>query len=227
MPAGRPYGPNDPSLMSSLETAVRAVRRPGPIRLAWNWRVEIVLLAALAGLCLLIASNVGLIGLAVAATAAVALIGCPPARAWLWARVWCLITPHRILTGCVNAWVQTRSGKLPTVLSIAPTDFGERVRLWCPAGITAADLAAAREVLAGACWAREVRVIPNPRHAHLVTLEVIRHIHRERTVPTPTGWHDSDPVDDDGPGENPDDAGREGYRWRYPPDWPSPTDETD
>ncbi len=32
MAAGRPRGPNDPSLMSSLETAVRKVHRPGPVR---------------------------------------------------------------------------------------------------------------------------------------------------------------------------------------------------
>ena len=41
MPSGRPYGPNDPSLISSLETAVRQVRRPGPVGLAWNWRLEL------------------------------------------------------------------------------------------------------------------------------------------------------------------------------------------
>jgi hypothetical protein len=41
MAAGRPHGPNDPSLMSSLETAVTEVRRPGPAELTWNWRWEL------------------------------------------------------------------------------------------------------------------------------------------------------------------------------------------
>ncbi len=48
MAAGRPHGPNDPSLMSSLETAVRKVRRPGPAELAWNWRWELGIFAMLA-----------------------------------------------------------------------------------------------------------------------------------------------------------------------------------
>jgi hypothetical protein len=41
MAAGRPHGPNDPGLMSSLETAVTEVRRPGPAELTWNWRWEL------------------------------------------------------------------------------------------------------------------------------------------------------------------------------------------
>lgn len=119
MAAGRPRGPNDPSLISSLETAVRRVRRPGPIGLAWNWRVEFAILVAIAGLSLLIADSIGLIGLAAAAGAG-----------------------------------------LPIIWSVTPVDYGERVRLWCPAGITAADLITAREILAAACWATEVRVSP-------------------------------------------------------------------
>jgi hypothetical protein len=226
MAAGRPQGPNDPSLISSLETAVRRVRRPGPIGLAWNWRVELALVAAIAGLCLLIANSIGLIGLAVAAgaglAAGTALLYWPPARARIIARAWCVITPHRILTGCVNAWVQTRSGRLPIIWSVAPADFGERVRLWCPAGITAADLIAARELLAAACWAMEVRVIPDLRHTHLVTLEVIRHSHAERTGPTPHDWPYSPHVADDGLGdglgEGTEDADdQDPVRWQHPP----------
>jgi hypothetical protein len=68
------------------------------------------------------------------------------------------------------------------------TSWIRRVYLWCRAGVTAADLVAARHVLAGACWATEVRVIPSVRYAHLVVLEVIRNPHEERTVPTPNGW---------------------------------------
>ena len=117
MAAGRPRGQNDPSLISSLETAVREVRRPGPIRLAWSWRVELGMLAAIAGLSALIADSVGLIGLAAVAGAGLAvgaaLLCWPPARKQIFARAWCVITPHRILVGCANAWVQTRRGRLP------------------------------------------------------------------------------------------------------------------
>jgi hypothetical protein len=206
MAAGRPHGQNDPSLMSSLEAAVREIRRPGPVELAWNWRWELGILAALAGPSALIASEVGLIGLAVTAGAGLAagaatLLCWPPARQWIIARAWCVITPHRVRAGCVNAWVQTRSGRLPIILATTPADYGEQVRLWLRAGITAADLYAAREVLATACWAMEVEVIPSARHAHLVTLEVIRTGNPERARPTPKAWPDSRRVADDSLGD--------------------------
>jgi hypothetical protein len=193
MPAGRPHGPNDPSLLSSLETAVREVRRPGPVELAWNWRWELGIPAALAVSCWLIASTVGLLGLSVTAGAGLAAIAAalllwPPARHWCISRAWCIITPHRVRAGCESAWVQTRSGKLPFILSTTPMARGELVRLWLRAGLTAADLHAARDVLAAACWATEVRVVRSPSRAHLVALEVIRTRHPERLQPTPEAW---------------------------------------
>ena len=139
MAAGRPYGPNDPSLISSLETAVTGARRPGPAELAWNWRWEFGLLAVLAVPSGLIASAFGLLGLGVAAGAglvagAAALLLWPPARPWCVSRAWCLITPHRVRAGCANAWVQTRTGKLPFILATTPTADGEQVRLWLRRG---------------------------------------------------------------------------------------------
>jgi len=218
MPAGRPYGPNDPSLMSSLETAVRRVRRPGPAELAWNWHWELGILAVVAVLGGLITNAFGILGLAIAAGAGLAagaavLLLRPPARSWCVARAWCLITPHRVRAGCVNAWVQTRSGRLPFILGTTPAAYGEQVRLWLRAGLTAADLEAARDVLAAACWAAEVRVVPSPSHAHLVTLEVIRTRYPERLRPTPEAWPFPRDVAGDGLGDTdgPD-------TWRWPAD---------
>jgi hypothetical protein len=193
MAAGRPYGPNDPSVMSSLETAVRRVRRPGPFEFTWNWRWELGLLAVLAVPGGLIASAFGFIGLAVTAGAGLAasaatLLLWPPARHWCRDRAWCLITPHRVRAGCVNAWVQTRSGRLPFIVSTTPAAYGEQVRLWLRAGLTAADLRAAQDVLAAACWATEVRVVPSENYAHLVTLQVIRTAHSERVPPALSAW---------------------------------------
>ncbi len=215
MPAGRPYGPNDPSLMSSLETAVRRVRRPGPVELTWNWRWELGLLATLAVTSGLITSAFGLIGLIVTAGAGLAvsaatLLFWPPARQWCRARAWCLITPHRVRTGCVNAWVQTRSGKLPFILSTTPTPYGEQVRLWLRAGLSAADLRAARDVLAAACWATEVRVVPSATHAHLVTLQVIRTSYPERVRPAPSAWPTPRPLAGDDLGDSEE---RDVRRW--------------
>ena len=110
----------------------------------------------------------------------------------------------------MNAWVQTRSGKLPFILATTPTAYGEQVRLWLRAGITAADLHAARDVLAAACWATEVRVVPSPSHAHLVTLEVIRTRYPERMRPTPEAWPFPRHVAGDGLGDTDE---RDTRRW--------------
>jgi hypothetical protein len=202
MPAGRPYGRNDPSLMSSLESALTRARRAGLVELGWRWHRELAILAGLAGVGALIASDTGLTGLFVTAgaglAASAALLCLPPARHWLTAMTRCLITPHRVLAGCANAWVQTRSGKLPIILATTPAVYGERVRIWLRAGLTAADLYAARDVLAAACWAADVRVIPSPGHAHLVTLQVIRSGHPERVQLTAQARPHSRHVEGDG-----------------------------
>ena len=118
-----------------------------------------------------------LIGLAATALALLIAALCwPAARRRLIARVWCVVTPHRVRTGCAHAWVQTRDGRLPVVLYTAPAEFGERVMLWCRAGITAGDLEGARDILRAACWASDVRVVVNDRRSHIVVLEVIRRL---------------------------------------------------
>jgi len=84
------------------------------------------------------------------------------------------------------------------------------VRLWLRAGITAADLHAATDVLATACWATEVRVLRSPSHAHLVTLEVIRTRYPERMRPTPETWPFPRHVAGDGLGDTDE---RDTRRW--------------
>ncbi|HEY5395152.1 MAG TPA: hypothetical protein VIL16_07115 [Trebonia sp.] len=217
MASGRPRRPNDPSVMSSLESAVRQVRRPGPIEACWNWRWELGTVLTIVGLAGLIAASFGFAGLVAVSGAGLAvgaaLLCWPPARSRVLARAWCVITPHQVRAGCVNAWVQTRSGRLPIIWSTTPTDYGERVLLWCPAGITADDLIGASGVLAAACWAAEVRVATDARHAHLVTLAVIRNIHPERTGPTPHGWPHPRRAAGDGAGEPEE---RDTHRWPRP-----------
>jgi hypothetical protein len=187
-------------VITNLETALTPTRRPGPVDIAWHWRWEISAMATLVVLTAIIAISLGSIGLIAAAGAGLAALGTmmcwPPARARIIAGVRCVITPHRIRKGCANAWVQTRHGNLPIVMSCTPVDYGERVRLWLPAGLTADDLTVAREVLAAACWAAEVRVLRNAGHAHRVTLQVIRRPAPERTRPLPHRSWPHPPTDD-------------------------------
>jgi hypothetical protein len=176
-------------------------RRPGPLDLLWHWRWELGTLAALAYLTTQIAVSLGIVPLTAAAGAGLAALSTmmcwPPARLRIMARVWCVVTPHRIRKGCVSAWIQTRDGKLPIIMSCSPAEYGERVRLWLPAGLTADDLSRASEVLAAACWVADVRVARDLRRAHRVTLEVIRHPSRLMSPPAVTLAFSSPALDDE------------------------------
>ena len=98
----------------------------------------------------------------------------PRGRRLLIKRAWCVITPHRLRTGCAHAWIQSRRGQLPIILFTTPQPFGERVTLWCVAGTSAADLIAARDVLIAACWAADIQIIRSRQHAHVVIVDVVR-----------------------------------------------------
>jgi hypothetical protein len=173
MPLDRPRNsrPGQAGLYYEWVTVARA----NPAVAAWRWRYELglvsVLAAAFAGLGLVaglmaIANTAGLLG-----TLAVLF---PALRRHLTARFWCVVTPHRVRAGCVHAGIHSRYGKIPVILMTTRQPFGERVYLWCRAGTTASDFAAARELLATACWADDVRVWRGERHAQLVCLDVIR-----------------------------------------------------
>jgi len=195
MASGRPRQPNDPSIMASVEAALSQVARPGLVARLWHWRYEAGLVAGVLLGTIGIGLTLGpgwLIGTAAAMLAVLAVaLACPPSRRRLIARTWCVITPHRVRAGCTQAWIQTRDGRLPAVLYTVPTDYGERVFLWLRAGITAGDLAAARDILRAACWASDVRVVVNDRRSHIVVLEVLRRL--------PAGRHAGGPPKPDWP----------------------------
>ena len=203
MASGRPHRRNDPSIMASVETAVSTVSRPSLAGRIWHWRYELALIAGIPLAAFAIGATLGLTALIATAVAAAAIGGAallwPPARRYLIALAWCVITPHRVRTGCAQAWVQTRDGRLPVVLYTTPADFGERVMLWCRAGITAGDLHAARDILRTACWASDVRVVVNERRSHMVVLKVIRRLPAGRPGQVPTAWpHLPDRAEADG-----------------------------
>ena len=178
MASGRPRQPNDPSIMASMEAAMSTVARPRLTTRIWHWRYEFGLIAGTVLGMIGIGVTLGPGWLIAATAAAMAILGVAltwrPSRRRVIARAWCVITPHRVRTGCAQAWIQTRDGHLPAVLYTVPAYFGERVWLWCRAGITAGDLEAARDILRAACWASDVRVVVNDRRSHIVVLEVIR-----------------------------------------------------
>jgi hypothetical protein len=151
------------------------VARPNPLVAVWRWRYELAAVAALAAVWLILGGvAVATLTGGLAAAALVTAASGPRGRRFLMARAWVIVTPHRVRVGCAQAWIHSRYGKIPAVLLTVRQPFGERVYLWCRAGTSADHLSSARELLASACWADDVRVSRSPRYAHIVTLDVIR-----------------------------------------------------
>jgi hypothetical protein len=162
-------------ILAELENRLWPGRRATIVGYLWWWRYELAIaLTAPAALVLVIRG----LGAGPAAVGALLTLGVcclwPPARHAVVTAAWRVITPHRLRAAFVQARIYSRNGRLPTIVRTSREPFGERVTLWCHAGVTAADLRSARDVLAAACWAADVRVSGDARHAHLVTLDVIR-----------------------------------------------------
>jgi hypothetical protein len=161
-----------PDLLRDL----RPVRRPNVVVLLWRWRWELLLGFGFPGA--MVASGIQLgpaWPLAVLGMVGGALTVSPGARHWLIAHARCIITAHRIRTGCAQAWIQTRYGKLPIILLTSPRPYGERAYIWCPAGISLEDFEDARDLLRSACWASDIKAMSSSRYSHIVILDVIRY----------------------------------------------------
>jgi len=178
---------------ASLEYALSTVARPNPLVLAWRWRYEIGGVVAMTFAVLATTSAIGLIWtITAAAGLAIGIVAIPESRRIAMAHAWCVITPHRIRSGCAQAWIHTRSGRLPFIVLTTCEPFGERVRVWCRSGISAQDFEAARHMLAVSCWAQDVLVTRSERYAQLVTLDVIRRNGRDLpSAPARERWRDT------------------------------------
>jgi hypothetical protein len=161
--------------LRELQRDLQSVKRPNAIVVLWRWRWEVMLFLGLPAELTLLAIRLGWVWMLVAIAALmVTFVGWPGARYWLIAHVRCIITEHRVRAGCAQAWIQSRYGKLPSILLTTPEPFGERVYIWCWAGITLEDFEEARNILRSVCWASDVRVTSSPRYSHIVILDVVR-----------------------------------------------------
>ena len=177
---------SEAQLIADLDDILRPSRRIGVLGAAWRWRYELGLAA---GVTLALATLLRVLGTEWTVIAMSALAGAlaPPWPPWATAAALRVITPHRLRSGCAQARIQSRRGRLPLVLRTTSTPFGERVRLWCPAGTSAEDLRSARPLLRAACWAADVRITRDERYAHIVTVDVIRHRLLRAAQQAPTG----------------------------------------
>lgn len=197
-----PGNPRDKrNLLSRLQAALTPVTRPNVAVILWRWRYELGLLTGLPVAAVMLTQAIGAVRTAVMAVAVLGVIALwPPARRLAIAEAWCVITPHRIRTGCVQAWIHSRHGKIPFILLTRRQPWGESVLLWCRGGTTPQDFFPARSLLAAACWARDVSITLDEHHAQLVTLHVIRRDGWHRPPgPDDIGTEDTDPDIGSGP----------------------------
>lgn len=158
---------------SELERESTSRRRTSlPITL-WRWRYELVLILSLVSLGFFVVHTVGVVVTVIGASAAIGALS-PPWPQRLTALLWHLVTPHLLRTGLAQARIHNRNGIQPFIVRVTRKQFGERVRLWCPAGTCAEDIASARATLRAACWAADIRVWRDEQHSQIVTIDVIR-----------------------------------------------------
>jgi hypothetical protein len=173
--ARRPGGsPREPGFGPSMTP----LARPGLLVVGYRWRYEIAFVVIASGAFATVVSWAGLVrtllGLAGLPLMAGLTATRPAARRWVVARLWCVITPHRVRTCFSQAWINNRSGQIPAVVRTTAKPFGERVAVWCRPGTSFEDIESARDLLAAACWSVDVVPTRSGRFAQLVYLDVIR-----------------------------------------------------
>jgi hypothetical protein len=174
MTDGRPSPRRRRNVLAELGQGLRLVARPNPLVLLWRWRYEAAIIAGIpAGIIFVVTRLSPAWSVASLAVTAAMIASWPAARSWLLTHARCVVTAHRVRTGCAQAWIHSRYGKLPIILLTTPKPFGERVHLWCRAGTCLEDFESASAILRAACWARDVRVTGSARYSHIVILDVI------------------------------------------------------
>jgi hypothetical protein len=141
----------------------------------WRFRTELTTLALTGAGYAALARKVHLIPAAIVLGGLVLLLAALPwTRRFATRRAWCVMTRHRIQKVCFETRMHTRSGRLPLVLRITPTQVGERAVIWCRAGICFEDFEAHTGELAAACYAREARIERSKRWAQIVIVQIVR-----------------------------------------------------
>jgi hypothetical protein len=141
----------------------------------WRFRTELaVLVIATAGSWKLAITVTAAWMVIILTASLIVIMALPWTRRFIVRRAWCVLSRHRIQRVCFETRMHTRSGRLPLVLRITPTQVGERALIWCRAGICAEDFEAHAAEIAAACLARQARIEGSKRWAQLVQLDIVR-----------------------------------------------------
>jgi hypothetical protein len=151
-------------------------RRVNLLLTPYRWRYEIGLVALVAGLVQLGRTTHWILPWVIVLVVGGALAAWPRTRRMVGDRVRSVVVQHRLRTAFRELSLTSGSGRAPAIIWSAPRPEGLRVHLACPAGVSADDLVEEREALAAACYAADVRVERDPRHATVVVLVVVTRI---------------------------------------------------
>jgi hypothetical protein len=147
-------------------------RRPGLLAVAVRWRIELLVVLAVAGAWYTFGST------AVAAAAAVLgglVAAFLPVRSRARGHLQSVIVMHRVRSGLVQGMVVARCGRVPWVICARPLgDDAVRVTLWLRSGTTARDVDRALPVITVACGAAHVELVHHAVRQDRVTLLVRR-----------------------------------------------------
>jgi hypothetical protein len=157
--------------------------RHSAIGTLWRFRTELIippiLMDCVKVVSLVLPAFLAVVSVAAAITVVLVL---PWTRRQVIRRAWCVMSRHRIQRVCYETRMHTRSGRLPLVLRITPTEVGERALIWCRAGICAEDFEAHAGEIAAACYAGT--------HQCVQTASAARHPrHRAPRHPRPAQRH--------------------------------------
>jgi hypothetical protein len=152
------------------------------LRVLWWWSLEITVAGMLvAGPSWLARATGAWLALVVVVLVAGLCVLVHPVRRWLSAWSWCVVVRHRLRL-CFATMIRSavrvggmRPPALPLLLWARPTPAGERVWLWLRPGLSLEDLEDKAPLIAVACIAKQVRILPaSERYAALLRVDIAR-----------------------------------------------------
>jgi hypothetical protein len=182
--------------------------RPLPSTALWRWRYEVVVTSGVSGGVAGLVQSVGAHStVAVIAATGAAMASTPWVRRVSVQVWWHVVTPHLFRRCCSDLGFWDGHGRLPAVLRTRTTRRGQRLTVWCSAGVSLKDLRRARDELATGLWAQDVEVRRHPRFGQLAVVTVVRDDHT-----LGEGW-DADRPPGAGPRHRRDGDDHDGRGW--------------
>lgn len=159
--------------IAELARELARPRRANLVVTAYRWRYEIAAAALVPVALVELDRAIGPVWLAVLLAGVGSMVWhWRSARRFVLGRLRAVLVQHRLRTAFARARVCTPDGRTPAIVWTSPREDEIRVVVSCPAGVGVERLHQQRDLLAAACFARQVTVTRHPRWANVVVLSV-------------------------------------------------------